>query len=97
LAGESRFERRFLGRLRETFPGCIIIKNDSSYIQGIPDRTIFWGPHWATLEFKKDRRARRQPNQEHYVKQMADMSFSAFVYPENEEEVLVALQEAFAS
>jgi hypothetical protein len=63
----------------------------------MPDLTLLWHERWATLEVKTSELSDRQPNQEYYVKQMADMSFSAFIYPENEREVLRALQEAFAS
>ena len=79
------------------FPGCIVIKNDSSYIQGIPDITIFYGKRWATLECKKSKDAPSRPNQPYYVKKMNDMSFSAFIYPENKEEVLNELQQAFGA
>lgn len=77
------------------FPGCIILKNDPNYIQGMPDLTIFWYSRWATLEVKKSIKASHQPNQEYYVNLMNDMSFSRFVYPENKEEVLHELQRAF--
>jgi hypothetical protein len=63
----------------------------------MPDLTIFWGNHWATLEVKASNFSPYQRNQEYYVEQMNNMSFSAFIYPENEKEVLLALQEAFAS
>lgn len=77
------------------FPGCIVLKNDPTYIQGIPDLTIFWNDKWATLEVKKADNAPHQPNQDFYVERMNAMSFSSFVYPQNKEEVLNELQQAF--
>ena len=77
------------------FPGCVVLKNDPNYIQGMPDLTIFWKNKWATLEVKKSRTASHQPNQDYYVETMDDMSFSRFIYPENKEEVLYELQRSF--
>lgn len=77
------------------FPGCIVVKNDPNYIQGIPDLTIFWRRFWATLEVKKSKKASHQPNQDYYVNRMNEMSFSRFIYPENKEEVLRELQQSF--
>ena len=94
---ESKYQGKLIKKLERLFPGCVVLKNDSSYRQGIPDLTLLWRRHWATLEVKDRATSARQPNQEYYVKQMDDMSFSAFIYPENEREVLLALQEAFAS
>ncbi len=81
--------------LKNLFPGCIVLKNDPNYIQGIPDLTIFYMNKWATLEVKRDENARHQPNQDYYVGKMDDMSFSRFIYPENKEEVLDELQFTF--
>lgn len=94
---EAAYQGRLIKKLKRIFPGCVIMKNDSSYIQGIPDLTLLWHKHWATLEVKMEESSARQPNQEYYVTQMNDMSFSAFICPANEGEVLLALQEAFAS
>lgn len=94
---ESVFQKRFIRRLKREFPGCEVLKNDSGYRQGIPDWTLFWGPHWAMLEIKDSLKAAKQPNQDHYVERFNEMGFAAFVCPENEEEVLSALQSAFAS
>lgn len=94
---ERAYQAKLIKRLKRIFPGCQLLKNDSGYIQGIPDWTLLWGPHWATLEIKASEKAPSQPNQPYYVQQMNDMSFSAFIYPENEEEVIAALQEAFSS
>jgi hypothetical protein len=94
---ESAYQARLIRKLKRRFPGCELIKNDSGYRQGIPDWTLFFGPCWAMLEIKDSLRARKQPNQQHYVEQFNSMSFAAFICPENEEEVLAALENAFAS
>lgn len=94
---EASYQSSLIRKLKRCFPGCMILKNDPTYVQGIPDLTVLWRRHWATLEVKLTMDSARRPNQEYYVTQMNDMSFSAFICPENEGEVLFALQEAFAS
>ncbi len=94
---ESSFQAQLIKDLKKMFPGCIVVKNDSSYIQGIPDLTIFYKDKWATLECKQNARAKKQPNQEYYVGLMNEMSFSRFICPENKEEVLYELQQSFES
>jgi len=91
---ESVYQARLIKKLRRLFPGCIILKNDSDYIQGIPDLTILWGGRWAFLEVKASANADQQPNQEYYVNLANEMWFAAFIYPENEAEILDALQHA---
>lgn len=93
---EKDFQKNLIKDLKEMFPGCIVMKNDSSYIQGIPDLTILYKDKWATLECKKFANAKKQPNQEYYVGQMNEMSFSKFISPENKEEILRELQQAFS-
>ena len=83
--------------LKQLFEGCIVMKNDSSYIQGIPDLLILYNNKWAALECKKTARASKRPNQDYYVGLMDKMSFAKFISPENKEEVLHALQQAFKS
>ena len=85
---ESRFQKEFIDEVKARYPGCIALKNDSSYIQGFSDWTILHKDKWAVLEMKKERGAKKQPNQEYYVNKLNDMSFSRFVYPENKDEVL---------
>jgi hypothetical protein len=92
---ESNYQEGLIKRLRQIFPGCIILKNDTDYQQGIPDLSIFWNDRWAMLEVKPKINAEQQPNQEWFVSQANQMSFGAFIYPENETEVLDALQQAF--
>lgn len=94
---ENKFQAGLIKKLKNMFPGCIVMKNDSSYIQGIPDLLILHRDKWASLEVKKTANAKRQPNQEHYVGIMNEMSFSRFIYPENEEEVLSELRKSFES
>ena len=91
---ERDFQRDLIKELKKIFVGCIILKNDSSYIQGIPDLLILFEDRWASLEIKKSETASHRPNQEYYVELMDKMSFSRFIYPENKEEVLYELQEA---
>ena len=92
---ERDFQRSLIRELKSLFDGCIVTKLDSGHIQGLPDLLILWGKHWATLECKTSASAHRQPNQEYYVKRMNRMSFSRFIFPENKEEVLNELEQAF--
>lgn len=92
---ENRYQAKLIKKLKERFPGCVILKNDSGYKQGILDLTILWRKYWASLEVKPSATAPKQPNQEYYVEKLDEMSFAAFIYPENEEEVLSALEQAF--
>ena len=92
---ERDFQRSFVKELKDLFKGCIVLKNDSSYIQGIPDWSIFFKDKWAMLEIKRSIKAKRQANQEYYVNLMNGMSFARFVYPENKEEVLNELKKFF--
>lgn len=85
---ENKFQAKLIKELKETFQDCIVMKNDSSYIQGIPDLIILYRDRWAALEVKKSARANRQPNQEYYVELMDQMSFARFICPENKDEVL---------
>lgn len=92
---ENKFQSNLIREIKAEFPGCIVMKNDSSYIQGIPDLLILHNDKWASLECKKTANAKRQPNQEYYVDKMNEMSFSRFICPENKEEVLNELRKTF--
>lgn len=94
---ERDFQAKLIKELKAIFPGCVVMKNDSSYIQGIPDLTVLYKDKWCTLECKKSSSASHRPNQEYYVDLMDEMSFSRFICPENKEEVLHELQQAFGS
>ena len=94
---ENKFQANLIKELKEMFPGCIVMKNDASYIQGIPDLLILHNDKWAALEAKRSMNAKKQPNQDYYVGRMNEMSFSRFICPENKEEVLNELYKAFKS
>jgi len=90
---EATYQARLVKKLQRLFPGCVILKNDTEYQQGIPDLTIFIGRLWAMLEVKISADASQQPNQDYWVQHLNGMAFAAFIYPDNEEEVLDALQQ----
>lgn len=94
---ENDFQSKLIKKIKAMFPGCIVMKNDPNYIQGIPDLTILWKDKWALLECKKESDARRRPNQGYYIRLANESSFGRFIYPENEEEVLHDLQQAFGA
>lgn len=91
---ESDFQAKLIKKIRLRFPGCIVTKLDSSHIQGIPDILVLHGDRWATLECKRTTDAGKRPNQEYYVRKMNDMSFSRFISPENEKEVLDEMEQS---
>lgn len=95
---ESDYQHDLIGKIKERFPDAFVLKNDPSYIQGIPDLTILWKDKWATLECKKSQKDYEKdftPNQHIYVHKMNKMSYSSFIFPENEQEVLDGLDKAF--
>jgi hypothetical protein len=94
---ESDFQAKLIKTIRLRFPGSIVTKLDSSHIQGIPDILVLHGDRWATLECKCSTDAGKRPNQEYYVRKMNDMSFSRFISPENEQEVLDEMEQSFCA
>lgn len=92
---ESEFQAKLIKKLKALYPGCEILKNDANYKQGFPDLLIMFGKHYAVLECKASKDEPYRPNQEWYLDKIAGMSFSATIYPENEREILSALDEFF--
>lgn len=92
---ESEYQARIISRLKDEFPGCVVLKNDASYTQGIPDLLVVYKDRWAMLEVKRSEREKARPNQKHYVNLLNDLSFASFIFPENEEMVFDELQHAF--
>ena len=97
MKAERDFQAGLIKDLKKRFNGCIVTKLDSSHIQGIPDLLVLYKDKWATLECKRSSSAKKQPNQDYYIRLMNQMSFSRVICPENKEEVLNELQRAFKS
>ena len=89
---ENKFQASLIRELKNEFPECIVMKNDSSYIQGIPDLLVLHKNKWASLEVKRSSNASHQPNQDYYVDKMNNMGFSRFVCPENKDNVMTDLR-----
>lgn len=92
---ESQYQRQLINRLRAELPGCVVLKNDEQYLQGVPDLVVLHKGGWAMLEVKRSADYSLEPNQSFYLELFGEMAFSAIVYPENEDEVIDALQSAF--
>lgn len=92
---ENKFQSKLIKELKKEFPGCMVLKNDPTYIQGVPDLLVLYKDRWAGLEVKRSAKAKHQPNQDYYVDKMNEMSYSNFVYPENKEEILNDLRTTF--
>ncbi len=91
---ERDYQAKLIRKLKLLFPGCIILKNDPEYFQGIPDLSIFYNDCWAMLEVKRDEKATHRPNQDFWINYINQMSYAAYIYPENEEAVIDDLQRA---
>jgi hypothetical protein len=89
---ESTYQRNLIRKLKGMFPGCFILKNDPTFVQGVPDILILYHDKWAMLEVKMDITSNVQPNQQYYVDKLGEMSFASFINPSTEEEVLNELQ-----
>lgn len=93
---EAQYQVKLIRKIESRFPGCFVFKMDA-FRQGTPDLLVLWNNRWAFLEVKAYADALEQPNQAYYIEKFHEMSFASFIYPENEEEVLSALQQAFES
>lgn len=94
---ERDFQASLIKELKVAFPGCMVLKNDPSYIQGIPDLLVLHNDKWAALEVKESATASHRPNQDYYIKTMDHMSYGAFIFPENKEAVLNELQQSLST
>lgn len=95
VRSEAAYQNKLIKKLEVLFPGCHIQKNDPTENQGIPDILILFKKHWSMLEIKLSSVSDRQPNQDYYIDKFNDMSFAAFINPQNEEQVLYDLQQSF--
>jgi hypothetical protein len=94
---EMQYQAKLIRKVQQLLPGCQIIKLDPRETQGIPDILILYRNQWAMLEVKMAPTSAEQPNQDYYVNLFDEMSFASFINPENEEEVLNALQSTLGS
>ena len=92
---ETQYTAHLISKISQLLPGCLILRNDPQYIQGIPDILILYQDRWAMLEVKLSDKEEIRPNQKYYVDFLDEMSFASFITPQNEEEVLYDLQLAF--
>lgn len=92
---ERDFQAKLIKEIKNRFDGCLVIKQDSSYIQGIPDLLVLHENHWAALECKKEANAKHQPNQDYYISKMNNMSYAAIISPENKKEILDDMERSF--
>ena len=89
---ESVFQASLIRRIKDTFSGCIVLKNDANYIQGFPDLLILYGDKWAALECKAGEKSSLRPNQLYYLETLSDLGFAAMIYPEVEDLVMDQLE-----
>ena len=94
---ENSYQAQLKKRIKERFKHAIVAKMNPNDIQGIPDLVVLFKNHWALLETKRDPQASKRPNQDFYVDFYNNWSFAAFINPENEEEVLNAMEQSFSA
>lgn len=94
---ERNYQAKLIKRIERLFPGAYVRKADLQ--AGWPDLLILYKDTWALLEVKRCAPGPDdfEPNQEWWIEEFDMMSFSACIYPENEKDVLDALQQAFAA
>lgn len=92
---ESQFQASLIKSIKNRFPGCVVLKNDATYIQGFPDLLVLYKNTWACLEVKKSKSASHRPNQDYWVNRLNKMSYAKFIWPEIKKEVLDDMERSF--
>jgi len=93
MKAETKYQASVIRRLANEFPGCVVIRLDPRYVQGYPDLLILYETQWAGLEVKLSADAPTEPNQSYYVEMFDNMSYCAFIYPDNEDVIFYDLQQ----
>lgn len=94
---ESTFKKNIKDKLLTRFPDIEIFEPDSGKKRSVPDMLIFGPGAWAALEFKRSENSAHQPNQDRRVERLSKKGYAAFIFPENEKEILHELEELFGS
>ena len=93
---EANYQASLLRRLRRAYRGRILAtKTDPGMVQGIPDLIVICGPKYALLEVKRSATASKRPNQAYYIEKFGKESFTSFIYPENEKDVIYEMCDWF--
>lgn len=94
---EKEYQAYLIKKIRtQVLPGSVVLKNDTQYRQGIPDLTVLYYERWGVLEVKASATAPERPNQDYYIDLLDGMSYAAFIFPENEQEILYELQQSLS-
>jgi len=91
---EKDYQAKLIRKIKKRLPDSMVMKQDANYKQGIPDLLILNKSKWAALEVKQKEDSSHRPNQDYYVEKMNAMSYASFIFPENEEDVLNAMEQA---
>lgn len=93
---EKVYQKKLIPRIEESIPDCLVVVEDPLVRQGRPDLTVWRNNKAAILEVKASEKSKKRPNQEYYINHPETLGavFGAFIYPENEQEVLRAVHQA---
>lgn len=91
---ESSFQAKLRKRIEKEIPESVTTKNDPNDRQGFPDLTVSYKDRVAYLECKDYKDAPVRKNQKYWIDYFSQFTYATFVYPENVEEVMDALQQA---
>lgn len=95
---EAEYQAALIKRIIKRFGEhrCRVQINDPNMpgCQGIPDLTVYVDNMWGFLEVKASEKSKLRPNQQWWIDKWGENAFCSFIYPENEEEVLRALEQS---
>lgn len=94
---ERDFQSRLIREIHDRLPKAIVLKNDPSYLQGIPDLIVLHGDRYAMLEVKRSSRSPRRPNQRYYTDLFSRWSYGAFIHPGNKEQILDEMERSLTT
>lgn len=93
---ERDYQKRLIKTIESEFPDALVLKNDPTFKQGIPDLVVLNHGRFAFLEVKRAGDSSHRPNQDYYIQRTNDQDgFGRFVEPGNQSEVLSDLHSYF--